>query len=63
MKQEQETQTDSKYTQVMLCGESEFMENVEEHLDVITPERHIISNFNETSEIQDSDANDEFMSL
>ena len=48
---EQETQTDSKHTQVMLCAESEFAENVEEHLDVITPEKYITSNFNETSEI------------
>ena len=47
----------------MLCAESEFAENVEEHLDVITPEKYITSNFNETSEIQDSDTNDKFMSL
>ena len=35
----------------MLCANSEFVENVEECLDVITPEKYIISNFNETSEI------------
>ena len=35
----------------MLCAESEFVENVEEYLDVITTEKYIISNFNETSEI------------
>ena len=34
----QETQTDSKDTQMTLCGESELVENVEECLDVITPE-------------------------
>ena len=28
----------------MLCAESEFVENVEECLDVITPEKYIISN-------------------
>ena len=33
----------------MLCVDHEFMENVEEHLDAITPEKWIISNFNETS--------------
>ena len=48
---QQETQTDSKHTQVMLCAESEFEENFEERLDVITPEKYIISNCNETSEI------------
>ena len=47
----------------MLCAESEFEENFEEHLDVITPEKCIISNSNETSKIQDSDTNDDFMSL
>ena len=36
---EQETQTDSKHTQVMLWAESEFEEIVEECLDVITPEK------------------------
>ena len=35
---EQETQTHSKHTQVTLCIEPEFMENVEEYLDAITPE-------------------------
>ena len=35
----------------MLCAESEFEENFEERLDVITPEKYIISNSNETSEI------------
>ena len=34
---QQETQTDSKHTQVMLCAESEFVENIEEFLNVITP--------------------------
>ena len=48
---------------MMLCTEPEFVENVEECLDLITPEKYIISNFNETSEIQNSDTNDEFMSL
>ena len=48
---EQETQTDSKHTQVTLWAESEFAENVEECLDVIIPEKYIISNINETSEI------------
>ena len=48
---EQETQTDSKHTQVMLWAASGFVENVEECLDVINPEKYIISNFNETSEI------------
>ena len=48
---QQETQTDSKHIQVMLCANSEFVENVEECLDVITPEKYIFSNFNETSEI------------
>ena len=47
---QQETQTHSKHTQVMLCAESEFVENVEECLDVITPEKYIFSNFNKTSE-------------
>ena len=47
----------------MLCAESEFVENVEECLHVIAPEKYIISNFNETIEIQDSDTNDEFISL
>ena len=46
-----------------LCAESEFAENVEEYLDVITPEKYIISNFSETSEFQDNDTKDEFMSL
>ena len=32
---EQETQTASIHTQVTLCVESEFMENVEEYLDAI----------------------------
>ena len=63
IKKEQETLTDSKHTQVTLCAGSEFAENVEEYLDVITPEKYIISNFRETSEFQDSDTNDEFMSL
>ena len=48
---QQETHTDSKHTQVMLCTESEFVENVEEYLDVIAPEKYIISNFNETIQI------------
>ena len=47
---QQQTQTDAKLTQVMLCAESEFVENVEECLDVITPEKYIFSNFNKTSE-------------
>ena len=34
------------------------MENVEECLDPITPEKYIISNFNETSETEDSDTDD-----
>ena len=51
---DQVTQTDSKHTQVMLCAESEFVENVEECLNVITLEKYITSNFNETSEIVDS---------
>ena len=38
----------------MLCAESEFVENVEECLNVITLEKYITSNFNETSEIVDS---------
>ena len=46
-----------------LRAESEFAENFGKRLDVITPEKYIISSSNETSEIQDSDANDEFMSL
>ena len=46
---EQETQTGSKHTQFTLCVEPEFMENVGEYLDAITPEKCIISNFNETS--------------
>ena len=48
---DQETQTDSKHTQVTLGAESEFAENVEECLDIITSEKYIISNFNDTSEI------------
>ena len=44
---EQETQTYSKHTQVTLCAESEFAENVEECLDLIIPEKYVISNFNE----------------
>ena len=48
---QQQTQIDSKHTQVMLSAESEFVENVEECLDLLTPEKYIISNFNETSEI------------
>ena len=48
---EQETQTDSKHTQATLWAESEFAENVEECLNVIIPEKYMISNFNETSEI------------
>ena len=48
---QQQIQTNSKHTQMMLCAESEFVENVEECLDVITPEKYITSNFNETSEI------------
>ena len=47
---QQETQTNSKQTQVMLFAESEFVEYLE-CLDVITPEKYIISYFNETSEI------------
>ena len=39
LKKEQETLTDSKHTQVTLCAESEFAENVEEYLDVITPRK------------------------
>ena len=31
------------------------MENVEEYLDAITPEKYIISNFNEASEDSDRD--------
>ena len=46
-----------------LCVESEFMENVEECLDVMTPEKYTISNFNETSETEDSDTYDEVTSL
>ena len=60
---EQDTQTNSKHTHVTLCVESEFMENVEECLDVMTPEKYTISNFNETSETEDSDTYDEVMSL
>ena len=36
---EQETQTELKHTQVTLWIEPEFMENVEEYLDAITPEK------------------------
>ena len=36
---EQEIQTDSKYFQVMLCVESAFMQNVEECLNAITPQK------------------------
>ena len=60
---EQETQTDSKHTKVTLCVEPKFMENVEEYLDTITPEKYIISNFNETSETEDSDRDDEVTGL
>ena len=60
---QQETQTDSEHTQVMLCVESEFIENAAECLDAITPQKCIISKFNETSEIEDSDTDDEVMSL
>ena len=56
-------QTDSKHTQLTLCVESEFMENVEECLDARTPEKYIISNFDETSETENSDTDDELMSL
>ena len=38
---QREQETDSKHTYVILCVESEFMENVEECLDVITPDRKI----------------------
>ena len=60
---EQETQNYLKHTQVMPCVESEFMGTVEECLDAITPEKYIISNFNETSETEDSDTVDKVMSL
>ena len=60
---QQETQTDSKHTQVTLCAESEFMENIKEYLNAITPGKYIISNFNETSETEDSDTNDEVTNL
>ena len=33
------------------CAESEFVKNVEECVDLMTPEKYIISNLNETSEI------------
>ena len=60
---QQETQTDSEHTQVMLSVESEFIENAAECLDAINPLKYIISKFNETSEIEDSDTDDEVMSL
>ena len=47
----------------MVCVESEFIENAEECLDAITPQKYIISKFNETSEIEDSDTDYEVMSL
>ena len=47
----------------MVCVESKFIENAEECLDAITPQKYIISKFNETSEIEDSDTDDEVMSL
>ena len=43
--------------------EPQFMENVEEYLDAITPEKYIISNFNETSEAEDSDRDNEVTSM
>ena len=46
-----------------LCIDSALMKNVEECLDPITPEKCIISNFNETSKTEDSDKDDEVMSL
>ena len=42
--EEQGIQTDSEHTQVTrstLCVESEFMENVEECLDAMTPEKYM----------------------
>ena len=51
-------QTDSKHNQVTLCVESELMKNVEECLDPTTPKKYIISNFNKTSETEDSDTDD-----
>ena len=47
----------------MSCVKSEFMGTVEECLDAITPEKYITSNFNETSETEDSDTDDKVMSL
>ena len=60
---EQETQTESKHTQVTQWTEPEFMENVEEYLQAITPKKYIISNFNETSKAEDSDRDDEVTSI
>ena len=39
------------------------MENVQEYLYAITPEKYIISNFNRTSEAEDSDRDDEVTSI
>ena len=43
--------------------DSKFMENIEEYLDVITPEKYIISNFDEIIEAEDSDRDDEVTSM
>ena len=59
----QKTQTDSKHTQVKLCVEPEFMENVEEYLNAITPQKTSFQIVNETSETEDINADDKLMSL
>ena len=57
---EQETQADSIHTRVRLCVRSKLMENIEECLDVITQE---IPDFNETSEVKNSETDGELKSL
>ena len=60
--EKRKAQTDSKYTQVTLCVDSKFMDNVEGCLDATAPEKYIILNFNETSEAEDSYTDSELMS-
>ena len=53
---EERTQTDPKQTQVTLYTETKYLENVEECLDALTPKNYIISNLNEASDAEKSDA-------
>ena len=53
---EERTQTNPKQAQVTLYTEPKYLDNAEECLDALTPKNYIISNLNEASDAEKSDA-------